>query len=188
MIPQVSSYGAYLHIPFCRRRCFYCDFSIEVIGDRTSTIEKESQAYTSLLVKEIKKTSKIKNSHDKLETIYFGGGTPSLLPSNQVYTLLTTLDQEIGIASDAEVTFEMDPATFDSNKMKEIKSVGVNRVSLGVQSFNNKILEKSGRAHRLNDVYRALEDVTSSKNNFVSIHHMCLTGCMYAHMYIRMFS
>jgi coproporphyrinogen III oxidase-like Fe-S oxidoreductase len=156
--------GAYLHIPFCRRRCYYCDFSIEVIGDRISTQEREAQAYTSLIVEEIQRTTFSHQHPQKLDTVYFGGGTPSLLPNNHVYTILHALDKEIGIATDAEITFEMDPATFDGDKIKGLREIGVNRISLGIQSFNDDILAKSGRAHRVEDVYRALDDVTSSKS------------------------
>ena len=72
--------GVYIHIPFCRRRCYYCDFPIKVVGDRSTTIDNESQVYTDLLTKEIILTKVCSGKEKKLNTIYFGGGTPSLLP------------------------------------------------------------------------------------------------------------
>jgi oxygen-independent coproporphyrinogen-3 oxidase len=88
-VEEYSSYGVYLHIPFCRRRCFYCDFPIKVVGDRKSSIEYESEQYTSLILEEMHKTislHRINSFGNKFETgvdtIYFGGGTPSLLPNS----------------------------------------------------------------------------------------------------------
>jgi oxygen-independent coproporphyrinogen-3 oxidase len=74
--------GAYIHIPFCRRRCYYCDFPIKVIGDRKSTAQSESETYTSILCKEIELTAKKASLYQPLDTVYFGGGTPSLLPDH----------------------------------------------------------------------------------------------------------
>lgn len=78
---KVNNGGAYIHIPFCRRKCFYCNFPVVVVGERKSTQQSQGELYTSLLLREIKKT--LKDTHEplcELETVYFGGGTPSLLP------------------------------------------------------------------------------------------------------------
>ena len=148
--------GAYLHIPFCRRRCFYCDFPIKVVGDG---YQPESLlSYTHLLTKEIA-YSVVDSQHSilPLRTIYFGGGTPSLLPMQQINSILANLKEKIGIHSDCEITIEIDPGTFDKSKLQSWLELGINRFSLGIQSFDDAILEKAGRAHRREDIHSALE-------------------------------
>lgn len=163
--------SAYVHIPFCRRRCHYCNFPISVVGDRPSTQIKVSHDYTDVLVREINAVRKLSSSssHDDLlhassssssplETIYFGGGTPSLLPPECITRIIDTLSSSFGgLAHDAEVTLEMDPGTFDLVTAQKIKQCGVNRISLGVQSFDDVILSGCGRAHSSRDVVNALQ-------------------------------
>ena len=164
----VNSHSAYIHIPFCRRRCYYCNFNIITIGDSNNAQEVASIEYSELLKREIKSTVlKTKDSYSvgsftypsassKLETIYFGGGTPSLLSTNCIRQILDTLDNEIGIDSNAEITLEMDPGTFDKKKLLELNHAGITRISLGVQSFDDEILKKCGRAHTNKDTVFAL--------------------------------
>lgn len=163
--------GAYLHIPFCRRRCFYCDFPIKVIGDRESTQRRETEAYVHLLLREIDSAAKTaagpRSSMEALETVYFGGGTPSLLSPEQIHTVLSRLNDAFGVGASAEVTLEMDPGTFDQAKLEGYLRAGVNRVSMGVQSFDQKVLESCGRAHSAADVERAIADMhAASVDNF----------------------
>ena len=162
--------GAYLHIPFCRRRCFYCDFPIKVIGDRESTQRRETEAYVHLLLREIDAAAKTvpgPRSRDALETVYFGGGTPSLLSPEQIQTVLSRLNDAFGVDASAEVTLEMDPGTFDQAKLEGYLRAGVNRVSMGVQSFDQKVLESCGRAHSAADVERAISDMHAANvDNF----------------------
>ena len=98
-LEQTGGFGLYLHVPFCRRRCYYCDFSIEVVGDRESTIRREAHDYTSLLIQDIEKTVNFRPSSSGIpvETVYFGGGTPSLLPIDCVESIMKTLYNEFGI-------------------------------------------------------------------------------------------
>ncbi|MBD1893648.1 radical SAM family heme chaperone HemW [Coleofasciculus sp. FACHB-129] len=147
--------SAYLHIPFCRRRCFYCDFPVSVVGDRktgknSGTIEQ----YVEVLCQEIEVTPVQGNS---LKTVFFGGGTPSLLSVQQLKQILTQLDAGFGIATDAEISMEMDPGTFDSQQLQGYRSVGVNRISLGVQAFQPELLEVCGRSHSVSDIFAAVE-------------------------------
>ena len=146
--------AAYIHIPFCRRRCYYCDFAISVVGD--SPLKNESAMvvdYVNYLCQEIK-ISATKN--DPLTTIFFGGGTPSLLPVEQLAKILTTINDCLGIAVDAEISLEIDPGTFDLEQLQEYRNLGVNRVSLGVQTFEPKLLEICGRTHNLEDIFNAI--------------------------------
>ena len=154
-------HGAYIHIPFCRRRCFYCDFPIKVVGDGYTP--DSFQSYVDLVTKEIA-LSVIDTAHGifPLHTIYFGGGTPSLLPNHQIKSIIGVLRANIGIRSDCEITIEIDPGTFDTNKLQSWLELGINRFSLGIQSFEDNVLEKAGRAHRRVDIDSALGALQSS--------------------------
>ena len=148
--------SAYLHIPFCRRRCFYCDFPITVLGDKGgNTYSNWQKEYVTFLCQEIAIASQFQNH--QLETIFFGGGTPSLLAIEGLEEILSTLEEFFGISKTAEISLEIDPATFDLNKLKSYQKLGINRVSLGVQSFQNNLLEKCGRTHQEKDIYESVE-------------------------------
>ncbi|MDR7994317.1 radical SAM family heme chaperone HemW [Thermosynechococcus sp. TG252] len=145
--------AAYIHLPFCRRRCFYCDFPITVVGDSPTLAESLIQEYVAALCQEIAHTPAEPPS---LQTIFFGGGTPSLVPPQYIGQLLEALDRQIGIAQGAEISMEMDPGTFDLKQLQAYLKVGVNRVSLGVQAFDNELLQVCGRSHDVTDVERAV--------------------------------
>lgn len=146
--------GAYLHIPFCRRRCFYCDFPISVIGSRTSPATYPPiQDYVDLLCREIALSP---SSGDPLKTVFFGGGTPSLLPVSALEQILASLDHQLGIDASAEISMEIDPGTFDRKQLLGYRQLGVNRFSLGVQAFQDELLQTCGRSHSLPDSYAAI--------------------------------
>lgn len=150
--------AAYLHIPFCRRRCYYCDFPITVIGDRASEKFDRTQlmkAYVQGLCREIRLTAALYPS-SKLDTVFFGGGTPSLLPTPELETILITLEEAFGISKDAEISLEIDPGTFDLPQLRAYQGLGINRYSLGVQAFQDDLLARIGRTHRLEDIHRAI--------------------------------
>ena len=147
--------AAYIHIPFCRRRCYYCDFAISVVGD--SPLKDNSSMvvdYVSSLCQEIKLTAVKK---EPLKTVFFGGGTPSLLPIKQLKIILDTIEQYLGIASDAEISLEIDPGTFTLKQLQEYLNLGINRFSLGVQSFDSKLLQMCGRTHNRQDIFKAID-------------------------------
>ncbi|MEM8779178.1 MAG: radical SAM family heme chaperone HemW, partial [Cyanobacteria bacterium P01_G01_bin.49] len=147
--------SAYLHIPFCRRRCYYCDFPISVLGDKTNIHQSGSiQQYVEILCQEINVTP---SQNYPLQTVFFGGGTPSLLPPIDLERILTTLDAHFGIESDAEISLEMDPGTFTLEQLQSYKLLGVNRFSLGIQVFQDDLLEKCGRFHRVKDIEQAID-------------------------------
>lgn len=148
--------SAYIHIPFCRSRCFYCDFPVFVVGDRqqgenSSTIQK----YIEVLLGEIAITPS--SAGQPLETVFFGGGTPSLLSVSQLTRILDALDRRFGITSDAEISIEMDPGTFDLPKLHGYIKGGINRVSLGIQAFQDELLAVSGRSHNSKDIFTAVD-------------------------------
>ncbi len=151
----ITPSSAYVHIPFCRRRCYYCDFPISVVGDQaTGTTSGMIKQYVEVLCQEIEITPLLGHS---LETIFFGGGTPSLLTVKQLEHILEQLDQHFGIAADAEISIEMDPGTFSREQLKGYRDAGVNRVSLGVQAFQDELLRVCGRSHNLNDIFAAVD-------------------------------
>lgn len=125
------SKGLYIHIPFCKRKCAYCDFySVPEASEHT-------EAYVRAVVRNIKAYGGV------FDTVYFGGGTPSLLESGQVYDILCAGDIERG----AEITAECNPDSADVNKLKGFFKAGVNRISIGVQSFDDGELMTLGRLH-----------------------------------------
>ena len=149
--------AAYVHLPFCHRRCFYCDFPIRVIGDRRDGSNfPEVDRYVQQLCQEITHTP---NSHHPLETVFFGGGTPSLLTPAQLGQILTCLHQTFGFQAGIEISMELDPGTFDRSKLMAYQALGVNRFSLGIQSFDELTVQRLGRAHTLGDSYRAIATI-----------------------------
>ena len=151
---QISPQAAYIHLPFCRRRCYYCDFAITVTGDRklsdSSTMVTD---YVNYLQQEITLTPS-PNTH--LQTIFFGGGTPSLVPVAKLAAILTTVKQHFGIAQDAEISIEIDPGTFNQQQLEEYLNLGINRFSLGVQTFDEQLLKVCGRSHNRQDIFTAI--------------------------------
>lgn len=124
--------SAYLHLPFCKRKCSYCDFAVLALGSvpQEANLQRFS-SYTQLLLQEIKHTA---GRHPAgLETVFFGGGTPSLLPPHLLAQLLTGLRSEYGLVPDAEISMEADPGTFTSESLAAYMDSGVNRFSVGVQ-------------------------------------------------------
>ena len=167
--------SAYLHIPFCRRRCYYCDFPISVLGDKTNTNTSGSiSEYVQFLCEEIKITP---TYNRPLKTVFFGGGTPSLLPPRYLDKILATLDQQFGICADAEISMEIDPGTFSLEQLSDYKTLGVNRFSLGVQSFDDKLLEKSGRFHRYKDIEQSIDFIY--KTNITNFSLDLISGLPY---------
>ena len=161
---QVTNSGipssAYLHIPFCRRRCYYCDFPVFVVGDRKNGSNSGTiQQYVAVLCQEIQETP---NLGEPLKTVFFGGGTPSLLSVGQLSNILATLDGKFGIAAEAEISIEIDPGTFTLEQLLGYVAAGVNRVSLGVQAFQDELLQACGRSHSVADIFQAVKIIRSA--------------------------
>jgi len=146
--------GIYIHIPFCKQACHYCDFHF-------STSLKNKESFISALKKEIKlQKDYLKN--EKISTIYFGGGTPSLLYKNEILEILEELNTYHQIDSEAEITLEANPDDLTMQKIKELKKTPVNRLSIGIQSFFDDDLKFMNRAHNSNEALssvKTLQDV-----------------------------
>lgn len=139
--------GIYIHIPFCRARCSYCDFAT---GAYESAL---ALRYVQAITDEIKTFSVIKDAPE-VDTIYFGGGTPSLLDRAQVAQILEALGERFRVRRDAEVTMEMNPGTVTLQSLREFRACGVNRASFGAQTFDDRELKRLGRTHTAEDVRR----------------------------------
>ncbi len=137
--------GLYIHIPFCRTKCLYCDFCSFVSRD-----EQQREAYVGALLREIE----ARGTKDySVDTVYFGGGTPSLLSAEQIGRILGEIKESFNVSPDAEITLECNPMTVsDGDKyFKELRALGVNRLSLGVQSAIDGELKLIGRRHSFED-------------------------------------
>lgn len=153
MMTSSQPRSAYVHIPFCHRRCFYCDFPVVPLGDRADGATSRSVAeYCRWLEDEISGSP----PGPPLSTVYIGGGTPSLLGATQVSWLLALLNNQFGLAPGAEITMELDPEDVCAERLEGYCGAGVNRISLGVQSFDNGLLEAMGRCHSRQDIETAV--------------------------------
>jgi oxygen-independent coproporphyrinogen-3 oxidase len=141
----MTTYALYLHIPFCRRRCSYCDFNTY------TTLGGLQDAYTAALAREIRQVGALaREAGDPapaVHTMFFGGGTPSLLTTRQVETILTAAREAFAVAPDAEITMEANPGTVDAAYLAAVRALGVNRLSYGVQSALPGELALLGREH-----------------------------------------
>lgn len=150
--------GVYLHIPFCRSRCSYCAFATDVYKSGEAV-----ERYVSALVKEIgnfqSQKSQIQNpkSQIQIDTIYFGGGTPSLLSAKQLEKILDAVHKKFFVQANIELTVEMNPATVSLEKLKDYKTLGVNRASFGAQTFDDAELKRLGRRHTADDARETIE-------------------------------
>jgi len=139
----MNTAGLYIHIPFCRSRCSYCDFA-------TGIYERPlAERYVKALVKEIEAWDEV--SPRPVDTIYFGGGTPSLLSPAQVGAILETVQSRFDVESGAEVTMEMNPGTVTPESVAEFRRLGINRASFGAQTFDDRELARLGRSHTTED-------------------------------------
>jgi len=149
----------YVHIPFCIQKCIYCDFysktDLGFIPD-----------YINALEKEIKKRS---GQQATINTIYFGGGTPSLLSIKEVDLLLNTIKDNFSILSDAEISFEINPGTVDFKYLEKLKNIGINRLSIGVQSFNDDKLQFLERIHTADQAVKAVDDAKQAEFSNISL-------------------
>ncbi len=159
------SSGVYLHIPFCRSRCSYCDFATDVY--KTAEIV---ESYVSALVKEIE----IFPVQKTVDTIYFGGGTPSLLTARQLELILETVRKKFSVAENSEITMEMNPATVTLETLRAYRSAGINRASFGAQTFDDTELKRLGRKHTAADVRETIELLRQA--NFSNVSFDLIAG------------
>lgn len=135
--------GLYIHIPFCKRKCLYCDF---ISG---KYLEKEIKEYIEILISEIE--DKSKKELRQVDTIYFGGGTPSYIDSIYIKNIIERIYNSYNVSENVEITIEINPGTLgeDDVKLKQYKDIGINRLSIGLQSANDEELKLLGRIHNV---------------------------------------
>ena len=143
--------GLYIHIPFCRKRCKFCYF--RVYTDKNS---QDVDTYCDALVRECALYSRCAALADRpFDFVYFGGGTPSFLSSEQLERLIEGIAEHFGWEHSREIAFECEPGTLQRGKLETIKSIGVTRLSLGIEHLDDAVLELNGRAHKSAEVFRS---------------------------------
>ena len=145
-------YSLYLHIPFCRQACYYCDFHF-------STTLKHKPDLVEALCKEL--ILRKDEAQHTLQTIYLGGGTPSILDFNELKQIFDTIYRNYSVSGDAEITIEINPDDFTKDNkhllLEQLKDLGINRLSIGVQSFFDEDLKLMNRIHNVNQAKSILE-------------------------------
>lgn len=159
----MKAYSIYIHIPFCQKRCSYCDFN--TYAGRDSLIP----AYIKALVKEIECLGSGVKEAVPVHTIYFGGGTPSLLTPDQFSKTLSTLEDVFSLVNPIEITLEANPGTVSLSYLKDLRAIGLNRISLGVQSARPRELALLGRQHDFVDVINAVRWARQAGFNNLSL-------------------
>ncbi|VTT43035.1 radical SAM family heme chaperone HemW [Streptococcus porcinus] len=150
--------SAYVHIPFCTQICYYCDFSKVFIKNQPV------DAYLQALIAEFRSYE-----ISQLKTLYIGGGTPTAINAQQLDFLLTELTRDLDVASLEEFTIEANPGDLDGEKIAVLQASAVNRVSLGVQTFNDKHLKQIGRSHNEAQIYETIDSLKAAGFSNISI-------------------
>lgn len=153
--------GIYIHIPYCKQACHYCDFHF-------STNLKTKADLIDAICSEIKLRSNYLSSKN-IETIYFGGGTPSMLTTTELDAILSTVYGEFHVSDGAEVTLEANPDDLSKENLNDFRSQGINRLSIGIQSFNDTFLKKFNRAHTAGMALEAVDNARKAKFENISV-------------------
>ena len=145
----MNTAGIYIHIPFCKSKCIYCDFYS--VANQNDRIEQ----FVNALIREIS-TCEVDTTKWTFDTIFIGGGTPSLLNTNQMEKIISALYEKYNLSNIIEFTIEANPGEAPKEKLKDFRSLGINRLSIGVQSFKFELLKFLSRNHSADDVYRTV--------------------------------
>ncbi|SFP52192.1 oxygen-independent coproporphyrinogen-3 oxidase [Ruminobacter amylophilus] len=157
IIPKL---GLYIHIPFCIRKCPYCDFFSEKISSK-EIVDK----YVEALIHELSLYSEL-TSNRLVETIYIGGGTPTLFSPKKIDQILNAVNKFFTISADAEISMEANPGTVSSDDIRNYREIGINRLSIGIQSLNDKFLKILHRIHTRKEAIKVAETVSKYYDNF----------------------
>ena len=148
----MKSIGLYIHIPWCIQKCPYCDFNSHAVKSETP----ESQ-YIDTLLTDLQRDLELLDTAKIVSSIFIGGGTPSLFSAESFDRLLTGISRLISFQQDMEITLEANPGTFESHKFADYRAIGINRLSIGIQSFNDPHLKILGRIHSAKEALTAVE-------------------------------
>lgn len=153
--------GLYIHIPFCARKCFYCDFfSVPYNVD-------SAEPYVTALINQLRSFPR-----REVDTVYFGGGTPSLLPARDLARLLEAVARHMTLERGAEITLELNPETASPDRLAELHGAGINRLSVGLQSADDETLRRIGRRHTAAQVVKAIEQAAAIGFENISVDIM----------------
>lgn len=155
----------YIHIPFCVRKCLYCDFLSAPASGETM------EAYASCLCREIEAAGKLYPDYE-VRTVFFGGGTPSILKKERICQIMEALRRAFSLAEDAEITIEVNPGTVDADKLAAYYAAGINRLSIGVQSLQGNELQALGRIHSTEDFFQTYSMAIKSGFNNINVDLM----------------
>jgi len=146
----------YIHIPYCIKRCGYCDFNTYTPSELqiTTGLKNITNSYTTLLITEIKSARKQVGERAVVPSIFFGGGTPSLMEAEDIKSIISTIGSEFDLAGDIEITLESNPDTVDKDKLEKFYQVGINRISFGMQSAVPHVLATLDRTHNPDNLYQ----------------------------------
>ena len=158
--------GIYIHVPFCRSKCQYCDFY-----SVTNKADALLDGYLKAICAHIREAGTLAPNH-LVDTIYFGGGTPTYFGADGMTDILNTIRKSFDVASSAEITFEANPASVSDRLLRRLRSEGFNRVSLGIQCDDNEILKKLGRPHNYEQAVAAYERIRKKGFRNVSVDLM----------------
>ena len=148
----MNALGLYIHIPWCIKKCPYCDFNSHTLKSETP-----EQQYIAALLNDLRQDLDLLSAPSILSSIFIGGGTPSLFSALAFDQLLTGISKLIPLQKNLEITLEANPGTFESNKFTDYRKIGINRLSIGIQSFNNQHLKALGRIHSAEEALTAIE-------------------------------
>ncbi|MGR9035745.1 MAG: radical SAM family heme chaperone HemW [Gammaproteobacteria bacterium] len=149
---KLTTLGLYIHIPWCLKKCPYCDFNSHAVKGGAP-----ESSYIDALLADFAASLERYQLNRQIGTVFIGGGTPSLFSAEALNRLLRGIERLAPLRDDAEITLEANPGTFDSGKFSEYKSLGINRLSIGIQSFNDALLQKLGRVHSAAEAVAAVE-------------------------------
>lgn len=154
--------AVYIHIPFCEHKCIYCDFYSIITKDNVA-------AFSSALKKEIIYYAEIKSSDRIITSIYFGGGTPSLMSPSYISEIIKLIVERFKVINDVEITLETNPGTVNRQKLSDFRKIGVNRLSIGIQSFHEKELKFLTRIHDKETAIQTVNDAAKSGFENISV-------------------
>jgi oxygen-independent coproporphyrinogen-3 oxidase len=159
----------YIHIPFCEHKCIYCDFYSIAPTESRVTDASLVNRFLAALESEIQLRAEDTRFHESVETIFFGGGTPSLLHPSEIENILNLLASRFSIQPNAEITLETNPGTVDKQKLKAFRSAGINRISTGIQSFYDDDLRFLTRIHTAAEAKQCVHDAYAAYFENVSV-------------------
>lgn len=170
----MKNLSIYVHVPFCRSKCNYCDFYSVPVKDLKNVLAEKYPVYKpggrdffanygEAVRLEIKKAAALyRRGKSKVKSIYFGGGTPSLMPPDFFYAVIESVGKNFKLDGGAEITAEVNPESCGGGKLKDIRAAGINRLSIGIQSFDDYVLKTAGRPHKGKDAARAFQNARNA--------------------------